>query len=85
MTRDEIRRGVLLDLNEIAPEADLSRLDPAVPLRDQLDLDSVDMLHFVAAMDARFGVAVPEVDYPRMATLDGCVEYLAGRIPVSPI
>ena len=79
MTSDEIKATVLRLLGEIAPEADLSSLKPDVPFRDQLDLDSMDLLNFVIALDATLYVAIPEVDYPKLATLDGCVNYLMTR------
>jgi acyl carrier protein len=77
MTRDEIRTTVLRTLGEIAPEADLSTLKSDVSFRDQLDVDSMDLLNFVIALHAALHVDIPEVDYPKLATLDGCVDYLA--------
>ncbi len=44
--------------------------------RDQLDLDSMDLLNFVVALHATLQVEIPERDYPRLATLDSCVDYL---------
>ncbi len=79
MTRDEIRATVLRALGDIAPEADLSTLRPDVNFRDQLDLDSMDVLNFVVALHAALGVEVPEADYPRLATLESAVDYLAAR------
>lgn len=46
MTREEIKRSVLGALRQIAPEVDVERLAPDVPLRDQIDLDSMDVLNF---------------------------------------
>jgi len=77
MSRDEIRTVVLRALGEIAPEADLASLAPDIGLRDQLDLDSMDILNFVVGLHAALGVEIPESDYPKLATLDGCVDYLA--------
>jgi acyl carrier protein len=77
MTRDEIRTTVLRTLGEIAPEADLSTLKADVSFRDQLDVDSMDLLNFVIALHAMLHVDIPEVDYPKLATLEGCVDYLA--------
>ncbi len=79
MTRDEIRATVLRALGDIAPEADLSAIKPDVNFRDQLDLDSMDVLNFVVALHAAFGVEVPEADYPRLATLESAIDYLAAR------
>jgi acyl carrier protein len=77
VTRDEIRAVVLRVLGDIAPEADPSALRSDVALRDQLDVDSMDLLNFVIGLHAAFRVDIPEADYPRLATLDGCVDYLA--------
>jgi acyl carrier protein len=75
----EVRAAVLRALGDIAPEADFASLKPDVPLRDQLDLDSMDILNLVTALHAALGVEIPEADYPRLTTLDACVEYLDAR------
>ena len=77
MTQDEIRATVLRILGEIAPEADLTRLKPDVSFRDQLDIDSMDFLNFVIALDEELDVRIPESDYPKFSTLDACVELLS--------
>jgi acyl carrier protein len=82
MTREEIKVRVLRILGEIAPEADLTRLKPDVSFRDQLDIDSMDFLNFVIALDEELDVRIPESDYPKLSTLEGCIELLASRNPV---
>jgi len=80
MTEDEIRATVLQILGEIAPEADLAHINPAVNLRDQLDIDSMDFLNFVVALHERLHIDIPESDYPKVATLNTCVVYLSARL-----
>lgn len=80
MSKEEIRGRVLRILSAIAPEADLTQLKPDVPFRDQLDVDSMDMLNFVIALDQDLHVAIPETDYPKVATLNGCVDHLAATL-----
>lgn len=80
MTPDEIRAAVLRALGHVAPEADLSRLDPVRPIRDQLDLDSIDFMNFLLEVDRDLRVDVPEADYGRVASLDQCAAYLAARL-----
>jgi acyl carrier protein len=75
----EVKTAILRALGDVAPEADLASLKPEVPLREQLDLDSMDILNFVVALHGALGVEIPEADYPRLATLDACVEYLEAR------
>lgn len=80
MTDGEIKTLVLRELGNIAPEADTDQLDPTVDLREQLDLDSMDILNWIIAIHETTGVEIPEADYPQMTTLDGCVRYLRGRM-----
>jgi len=80
LTTDEIAATVLRMLGEIAPEADLTRIKPDVSFRDQLDIDSMDFLNFVIAVHEALYVEIPEADYPKLATLNGCVEYLSALL-----
>ena len=80
MTDDQIKALVLAELNKIAPEVDLDEIDPAVDLREQVDLDSMDLLNLAIAIHQATGVDIPEADYPQMASLDGCVAYLRSRV-----
>lgn len=80
MTQDEIRATVLRVLGKIAPEADLSTLDPRTSMRDELDIDSVDFLNFAVGLNKELGVDIPDADVPKLASIDGCVTYLLSRI-----
>lgn len=75
----ELRRAVGLVLSNVAPEIDLATLDPSKDLRDQIDLDSVDFMNFVIGLHKKLGIEIPDADLPRLATLDGCVAYLAAK------
>ncbi len=77
MTKEEIKETVLRVLGQIAPEADLSELKPNLRIRDQLDIDSMDLLNFVIGLHKELKVEIPEADYPKLATLDGCLNYVA--------
>ena len=81
MTPDDLRATTLAVLGHIAPEADLSALDPARNFRDQIEIDSVDYLNFVLALEQRLGVRIPELHYPRLSSLNGCVAYLSSVLP----
>jgi len=80
VTTDDLRDLVLEVLAEIAPEADAATLDPTEDLRDELDLDSMDELTMITELSERLGIDVPEADYPKLRSLQGAVEYLAGRL-----
>lgn len=80
MQKQEIAQVVIDIIHDINPDADCSKIDPAKRLRDQLELDSMDFLDIVMELRKKHGVEVPEVDYPRLATLDSCVEYLYPKL-----
>ena len=79
MTKEECKQVVLEIIAEIAPDEDLSDIKSDVRLRDQLDLDSMDFLDIVMELRKQHGIEVPEKDYPQLASLDSCGEYLTPK------
>lgn len=79
MTNEEIRTIVLATLKGIAPEIEESDLRPDRPLRDQVDLDSMDWLNFLVGLHQRLQVEIPEADYRKLTTLDNLIAYLAQK------
>ena len=80
MTEADIRSVLQQELGNIAPEIDLGRLDARADLREALDIDSMDFLNFVIAVHRRLNVEIPELDYPKLVTLDGAVAYLHSKV-----
>jgi len=76
MTREEIKALILEIIEDIDEEADFATLQPDQPLRDQLDLDSMDFLDIVMELRKRHQLQIPEEDYPHLASLNSCVNYL---------
>lgn len=83
MDEQQIRQTALDVLQSIAPEVDPSEIAGGTPLRDQVDLDSMDWLNFLIALHERTGVEIPESDYRRLTTLDAVIAYLAGKRPTA--
>ena len=77
MERPEIEREVLEVLGEVVPGAGEKELDRTVLLRDQLDIDSMDFLNFVLALETRFSIEVPPTSYPLFASPRGAVDGVA--------
>ncbi|HJS39225.1 MAG TPA: acyl carrier protein [Burkholderiales bacterium] len=77
MDANDIRKVVLAELKRIAPE--LEDVAPAMPLRDQVDLDSMDWLNFLVALHERLGIEIPEADYRKLGTLEQIVDYLCAK------
>lgn len=80
MSEIDIRKIVQEELNNIAPEVDLSTVDPTADLREAVDIDSMDFLNLVTALHQRTGIDVPEIDYPKLVTMSGMVAYLEAKL-----
>jgi len=76
MTREELRTALLDIIKELVPDEDLSNINDDEILRDQIELDSMDFLDIIMELRKQYSVQVPEEDYPKFATLKGCVDYL---------
>lgn len=79
MDYQTIRQKVIEIIAEIAIDEDLSNIDDDVRLRDQLDLDSMDFLDIVMELKKRYKIEVPQDDYPKLATMKSCIEYLGPK------
>jgi len=76
MTRDDIRKIILEEIDNIAPGSVPPNLNPAADLREAMDLDSMDMLNLLAALHARLGINIPDADQTKLLTLKGALDYL---------
>lgn len=81
MQTTELRNIVFAILKSIAPEIEPAELDAASPLRDQIDLDSMDYLNFILGMHEQLKVEIPESDYQKLVSLNDIVSYLHGKLP----
>jgi len=76
----DISKVLQEELNNIAPEIDMSGIDPAADLREAMEIDSMDFLNFITALHRRLGIDIPEIDYPKLVTLDGAITYLKAKL-----
>tara|TARA_R110002072_G_scaffold64203_5_gene159691 strand:- start:23839 stop:24132 length:294 start_codon:yes stop_codon:yes gene_type:complete len=79
MEATAVRTKVLEIIEDVALDEDLSTLKDEVSLRDQLDLDSMDFLDIVMELKKRHKIEVPQEDYPQLATMQSCVDYLTPK------
>jgi acyl carrier protein len=79
MDDQTIRDAVSRILGSIAPEVSIGDIVAAKPLRDQIDLDSMDWLNFLVGLHEQLHVDIPESDYRKLVTLDDLVAYLRTR------
>lgn len=80
MERQALRNTVIATLRGVAPEVVDSDLAGGRPLREQVDLDSMDWLHFLIGLHQALQVDIPEADYGRLHTLDDLLDYLTLKL-----
>jgi len=80
MSDADLRKAIFDTLRRIAPEVAPADIVPGTPLRDQIDLDSMDWLNFLLGLHARIGVDIPEADYMKLVTLDDLIAYLGPKV-----
>lgn len=79
MNPQMIRDEVLKALKGIAPELEIEQLRPDRSLREEVDLDSMDWLRFIEALNRSLGIAIAESDYQHVDTLDKLIIYLGQK------
>lgn len=80
MNESEIRTRVVGVIKSVAPELEENELRADRPLRDQIDLDSMDWLNVLVALHDKLRVDIPEADYGKLVTLDDLVGYLGAKL-----
>ena len=80
MTKEQIKDTILEIIAQIIPDEDLSNLKGDIPIREQVELDSMDFLDIIMELRKRYGIEVPEDDYTRLNTLNDSVAYLEPRM-----
>ena len=80
MSGIDVRKAVQEEINNIAPEVDPATVDPAADLREAIDIDSMDFLNLVTALHHRTGIEIPEIDYPKLATMSGMIGYIEAKL-----
>lgn len=80
MNAAEILAITLATLRGVAPEIEPAELRSNRPLRQQVDLDSMDWLNFLLGLNKKFGVEIPEADYAKLVTLDDVVNYVSHKL-----
>ena len=79
MNDAQLRAQVVAIIRTVAPEVEQADLRAERPLRDQVDLDSMDWLRVILGVHEKLKVDIPEADYGKLRSLDDWVRYLRAR------
>ena len=81
MTKDEIKKKIIEQIYEIAPEHEGETIPENENLQRSLEIDSFDFLNLLTALNEELGVEVPESDYSKVDTVERMADYFAERLP----
>ena len=82
MTNEAIKRAIIDQILEIAPDIDEADILPGQNIQRSLEIDSFDFLKILTALSEIIGVEVPESDYAKVDTLEHMSEYFTERIKI---
>ncbi|MFT4939159.1 MAG: acyl carrier protein [Paraglaciecola sp.] len=74
-----IKQSICRLIVDIAPEVNTDELDHNDDIRDELDLDSMDFIRLLEAIEKTLGVNIPESDYAKVNTLQNMAEYISSH------
>lgn len=77
MTQEQIKKAIIKQILETAPDIKEGDIVPDQNLQRSLEIDSFDFLKILTALNDIIGVEVPENDYSKVDTLEHMVEYFA--------
>lgn len=75
----DARETVLAAIAKVAPDVDTTTLPSDVDFREEAELDSMDFIGILTAVQEATGVEVPETDYPLITTVDDFAGYLVAH------
>ncbi|AKF25132.1 phosphopantetheine-binding protein [Sulfurovum lithotrophicum] len=80
MTKDEIKKKIIEEIYEIAPEHEGETIPEDENIQRSLEIDSFDFLNLLTALNDELGVEVPESDYGEVDTVEHMADYFAKRL-----
>ncbi len=74
MDRAEIKKIIRELITEIAADMDVAveKITDTAHFTEELSLDSMALLEVLASMEKKFGVSIPESEFPNLTSIDNC-------------
>jgi len=80
MTKEEIKKKIIEEIYEIAPEHEGETIPENENIQRSLEIDSFDFLNLLTALNEELGVEVPESDYGEVDTVEHMADYFAKHL-----
>ncbi|CAM3393283.1 phosphopantetheine-binding protein [Streptococcus pluranimalium] len=79
MTKETIYETVVKVIRQQRHEDDLS-VTPEMSLRDDLGVDSIELMEFVIALEDEFNINIPDEDVDQMVRMSDLLTYLDKKV-----
>ncbi|KGR72624.1 phosphopantetheine-binding protein [Streptococcus phocae subsp. salmonis] len=79
MTKEAILEKLILLMRQQKSNLD-SQITEKTHLRDDLGVDSIELVEFVINVEDEFGIAIPDEDIDTMTSIGELVDYLVVRL-----
>jgi acyl carrier protein len=76
---DDLRAAIRRELRAIRPEKLPAEWPDDARFREDLGLDSLDLVEMVARLEQQTGLYVPDADLPQLASVAATAAYIEGR------
>ena len=76
MNATEIEHLIIEAIQEVAPEVDKNTIDFDEDIREECDLDSMDFINYLAALQKSTGIKIIEADYPKFHSINSALDFL---------
>ncbi len=80
MNKDELKKIIIEEILNIAPDIDESEITLDGNIQTSLEIDSYDFLNILVALNERIGIEVPESDYTEVNSVENMIEYFNKRL-----
>ncbi|MBF0345678.1 MAG: acyl carrier protein [Nitrospirae bacterium] len=81
MTRESIAETIIGIIKEVMPHDDCSTLqDDDVPFANRINMDSMDFLDVVLALQKKYKIEIPDEDFGRLRNMKSTLDYLESRL-----
>ena len=76
MKTENLERLLIEAIQEVAPEIKPIDIDSDEDIREACDLDSMDFINYLAALQKSMGIKINERDYSQLITINKAITFL---------
>ncbi|MFA6239113.1 MAG: phosphopantetheine-binding protein [Bacteriovorax sp.] len=80
MSKDDIKLIFQESLKQVAPEISFEKINLDIPLRDQIEIDSLDLYNIIVSLQKKTGVYIPDSKLAELTNLNELISYVFAQI-----